>query len=425
MAILYKPRCAEDVNFVLPLKVRTFLMINGCWPMEDNANNTNGMWNRLLKFLYQLWFIFGVVCLFYIVCVGWVYIVANFSDVKKVVEAISTSTIGINVLIRMIYLRCRFSKFKHVLEKFTNKIWINKVTHPLIFKRCIKRTVPTFYLSITLWMVLFIYCALPIFVLITTDQTIHSNDKTFPYPMIFPYDPQKPINYILTYMTSIYTGAITVTLFYATDAILAIFISFLCGQFEILHGNIARLIPECHAEFLANYRGESTGSKKNDFIFLHNLYVKRLHELATAHDELIRFSMDLEKLFSFQLMVNVVTSTFQICTNLFQFIVSTDTANYLFSCNWEGGILSQHSPLLRQVDYITLDSLNTKLPAWRTLQYYPTNRDFRMKLKLMIMRSQRPAHLTAMKFTVSSLESFTRILSTSMSYFTLLNSFLD
>ncbi|XP_061395443.1 odorant receptor 13a-like [Musca vetustissima] len=351
------------------------------------------------------------------------------------------------------------AKFKGVVQMFVEKIWINKEIHPKIFERCIRRTVPTFYLSIALWAVLVIYCALPIVMLITNGQTLNSRDKTLPYPMMFPYDPQKPLNYILTYIASFYTGAITVTLFYATDAILAIFISFLCGQFEILHGNIVRLIPDCHAECL-NINGSSS-SIGNNLDFLHSLYVKRLHELSNTHAKLIRFCMELENMFSFQLMVNIMTSTFQICSNMFQFVVagrnslsdflrfslfffsmtgqlyvmcqlgtilitrSLDTVNYLYTCNWEGGKISQHSALLQNEDYIELDTLNSKMPSWKHIEYYPANREFQRKLQFMIMRSQRPLQLTAMKFTVSSLGTFTTILSTAMSYFALLNSLLD
>uniref|UniRef100_A0A1A9X5P3 Uncharacterized protein n=1 Tax=Glossina brevipalpis TaxID=37001 RepID=A0A1A9X5P3_9MUSC len=91
---------------------------------------------------------------------------------------------------------------------------------------------------------------------------------------------------------------------------------------------------------------------------------------------------------------------------------STETAKHLYGCNWEGA---------------TLSTLNeSKVSHWQGTERlhlastYPTNKEFRQNLQIMILCSQRPVKITALKFSILSLQSFTAILSTSMSYFTLL-----
>lgn len=42
-------------------------------------------------------------------------------------------------------------------------------------------------------------------------------------------------------------------------------------------------------------------------------------------------------------------------------IQSTDTAHFLFACNWEGGYLSKNSPLLLYPDIMELQELKTEI----------------------------------------------------------------
>ncbi|XP_032312021.1 odorant receptor 13a [Drosophila ananassae] len=74
---------------------------------------------------------------------------------------------------------------------------------------------------------------------------------------------------------------------------------------------------------------------------------------------------------------------------------SSLTAQCLYSCNWESSNL-----YLKKYNY--------------------TN--FQKHISLMIHCSQKPVKITAFKFSTLSLQSFSAILSTSISYFTLLRS---
>lgn len=149
-----------------------------------------------------------------------------------------------------------------------------------------RRTKPTFYISLSLWICLVLYLLFPIIFNLTQGKSPDSNDKPLPFPTVFPYDTQTHWAYIFTYIFLSYAGYIAVSLFYAMDAILAYFISFVAGQFEILHADIARLIPECHAEWLRRYGAGATenGVKLN---YLQEMYAKRLHSIAKRHKDII------------------------------------------------------------------------------------------------------------------------------------------
>ncbi|XP_026837825.1 odorant receptor 13a isoform X3 [Drosophila erecta] len=77
---------------------------------------------------------------------------------------------------------------------------------------------------------------------------------------------------------------------------------------------------------------------------------------------------------------------------------STLTAQILYECQWEGS-----------------DRIESDSPA-------PTSKRIRNHISFMILCSQQPVRITAFKFSTLSLQSFTAILSTSISYFTLLRS---
>lgn len=166
---------------------------------------------------------------------------------------------------------------------------------------------PVFLIFVLMCNVWIIYCVLPVIYFFKTHQTLQSPDKHLPYSMVFPYNVQEDWKYLTTYVGAIITGYVTISHFYAFDALTFMFVSYLCGQFQILHSQILRLIPECHAEWLKRYGNNvrvagvrtstDTGLKgiayddnpKNGRIkILQDMYTERLHDVAARHNELIR-----------------------------------------------------------------------------------------------------------------------------------------
>ncbi|KNC34511.1 putative odorant receptor 13a [Lucilia cuprina] len=435
MSFLYKPRKKNGDIINFPQVFEKVLIGNGCWLTEGDPKDK---WFKFKNILYNIYGWIVYVNLSFIIFCEMAYFLVNIKDVRKAVESFCPSMIGFFIVVRTLHFRLVTEDLKRLLKSFAEKIWIDGDKYPRIVKRCHRIMRPVFVYFVLMFNVLILYSIIPIFVFFTTNQSLESKDKRMPYSMIFPYDAQTGYIYFVTYIAAILAGYVVISHFYALDALLLMFVSYLSGQFEILHGEIVRLIPECHAEWLKRYGveiGVSIGGN-NDVGYdaqpdarmlklLQDMYTKRLHELSARHNDLISFSVRLNESISFPLLVNVVNSTFLICFCGFQFLLSTNTAFYLYLCNWEGGQLSKDSPLLLKPEDMDAASLSAKLPLWKHIKYYPAGKDFCNKLRFMIMRSQRPVQMDAMKFTILSLESFSKILSSSMSYFALLKTFLD
>lgn len=91
----------------------------------------------------------------------------------------------------------------------------------------------------------------------------------------------------------------------------------------------------------------------------------------------------------------------------------------MYNCNWEG----ENVYLTSGITKYQKEKQNLAKIQWknvRNIKFLPANKQFRQNLAIMIMCSQRPVKITALKFSTLSFQSFTAILSTSMSYFTLL-----
>ncbi|XP_075161169.1 odorant receptor 13a-like [Haematobia irritans] len=304
-----------------------------------------------------------------------------------------------------------------------------------------------------------LYNIMPIVVILKDKITLESPNKPLPFFMLFPFDHQKPHYYFSTFLWCIYIGYITILQSCSMDMIFAQIVSFTCGQFEILHGRLARLIPMCYAEW---QRGNLNplNDKKENLKYLQLIYNRHLDELSRDHSDLLSFCLELENLYAFPLMVNMVVSSLVISFGGFQLVsgqnspvdfirfllylasvtiqlyavcylgslliyMSTKTARYLAMSNWEGGLISQNSPLLDESEVMETAYLNQRNPLWQHIDYPLPNITFRRKLDFMILRSNRPAKLTAMKFADISLETFNQIISSSASFFALLKSFMD
>ncbi|XP_055383205.1 odorant receptor 13a [Condylostylus longicornis] len=429
--MLFKPipvQCPEKFSFP---RQCIALKFNGSWPLDGKKDIFS------ILYLSLSWYIiFSVGLTIYF---QFEYLVYIFGDIMKTTENCCTTFMGAMNFVRILHMRLYNNDLKELIDDFTHKIWIPTGKHKKI-ERHIEHNMIIFRgQSVLMILLISLYCTMPIVELLFLNSEL--DEKPFPYKMIFFYDAQKPIyRYVLTYIFTAMAGVAVVTTLFAEDSLFGYFVNHCCGQFQILGEEVAKVMPRGYENSLKKY-----GSNGLTEALVQREYNYELHKIAKRHSTLIEFCDKLDKFYSPIMLANFLISSVLICMvgfqivtgkmfigDLLKFIVyiisscsqlfvlcwnsdaliqnSLEISWNFYSCNWEGGTFE-------------IDEETPKQNLQRF--YYPGGAIFNKKLTFMIMRSQKPCKITAMKFSVVSLQSFRAIMGTSMSYFTLLQSLIE
>ncbi|XP_049880470.1 odorant receptor 4-like [Pectinophora gossypiella] len=221
-------------------------------------------------------------------------------------------------------------------------------------------------------------------------------------------------------------GVITVWYIVSSDLLFCAFMCHITTQLDLLSVKIRRLVyvPEDEqliGEYpLATYNKELSSTDKrslND-----DESQKKVHDdlidIVLRHRVLIRLAGDVEQLFSVTLLLNFCNGSINICFCGFccvmvekwnelpykVFLLTALSQMWLFC--WYGQRL--------------LDSSLGVADALYNSGWYRVNKQISNIIRIMIYRSQKEVRVTTYGFSVISLSSFTTIIKTAWSYFTLL-----
>nr|QZH55099.1 odorant receptor 3 [Achelura yunnanensis] len=212
-----------------------------------------------------------------------------------------------------------------------------------------------------------------------------------PYSVIVPFSTENWLNWSVVYIQLIIAGFTTVLFFTTVDILYCVFSCHVCNNFRILSYEIK------HLEIVNT---------------------KTLGEFVKKHQHIIKLSEDLEDIFNTTNLFNVLVGSFEICALGFSL-----TSGY-----WSqvpGCILFMSSVLLRILmmcffgEKIEIESTEVSRSAYHSEWYHMESKHKKMLLIIMT-RSHKPQKLTTYKFSVITYKTFTRIISTSWTYFTLL-----
>ncbi|XP_029053132.2 odorant receptor Or2-like [Osmia bicornis bicornis] len=143
------------------------------------------------------------------------------------------------------------------------------------------------------------------------------------------------------------------------------------------------------------------------------------------HQLLIEFCMKLEQVYTMTIFTHITVLSLLLCFDSYEIVVANTSASmriiFLFHAI---GSLGQLFMLTYTSNFMMEESTNVitsmYLGSWSTLPMNKVGRSFRSAMKFIMIRSLKPCYLTAAGFFPLTLGTFTSLLSSTFSYFTLM-----
>ncbi|KAH8273283.1 hypothetical protein KR018_004827 [Drosophila ironensis] len=378
-----------------------WLKLNGSWP--------NTTWRtKTLSVAYSIWAWYVIGSVGITICYQTGFLIKHLSDIILTTENCCTTFMGVLNFIRLFHLQLNQKQFRNLIKQFSQEIWIPRITHPTIAAECQKRMKTFSIMTGLLSCLIIMYCTMPLLELFLNTE-LNSDEKPFPYKMVFPYDPYSSwMTYFFTYLFTSYAGICVVTTLFAEDSIFGFFITYTCCQFQLLHENINNLLVTAKTRELIDDKER----------YMHQT---RLKQIIKKHNSIISFAKRLEDFFSPILLINLLISSILICMVGFQIITGKNIfiGDYFKLIVYISSAISQLYILCENGDTLIRHSTLTAHQIyechWENSYYAKSHIDaiiskqFRKQINFMILCSQKPVKITAFKFSTLSLQSFTTV----------------
>ncbi|XP_076166224.1 uncharacterized protein LOC143146099 [Ptiloglossa arizonensis] len=206
--------------------------------------------------------------------------------------------------------------------------------------------------------------------------------------------------------------------YFCFDNFLCIVNLHVAAQFRILHYRLENMIKVVNEDKNNQSWNKSPSKCEENYYTMFRTNIRQ-------HQALIAYCDKLEEVFSYFALVQVVLFSLLMCLDGYQIIMADvgSTRRFIFIFHFIG-VTSQLLMFTYSCDSLIQDSTNVAPAMYAALwPYLPMNEDGRMLRKdlvFVLMRSRVPCCLTGCGFFIVSLETYTKVLSTAVSYFTLL-----
>ncbi|XP_071569688.1 odorant receptor 49b-like [Temnothorax nylanderi] len=246
-------------------------------------------------------------------------------------------------------------------------------------------------------------------------QEKNETEKILPFKLWidFPYhSPYYEVTYTIQSLSTIHSGICT----FCFDNFVSTFNIHAAAQLKILAHKVEVVVEDCIKDTM-----DQKSPLETDATVLTS---KKLQDCVQQHITLICYVRNMRRVFSIILLGQLLLSSVVICFGGFQFL-ATDVAirKCIFAFHFVGGLIQlliytwTCNDIIVQSTAISDAAYNSK---WYLLPDNGPGRAVRKGLIMIMMRARRPCILTAGQFAVMSLDTFMGILSTAISYFTLL-----
>ncbi|NP_001310778.1 Odorant receptor 32 [Cephus cinctus] len=306
------------------------------------------------------------------------------------------------------------------LHKFTEDTFWNKDYNELdkaILDKCDSTSaIGMCVLSVLATIVAIHYLTGPYWDAVGTNTT----ERTLPFRVVFDLPltvtPYYEISYVIEVIGAFSVGLCSVAfasyLFYTC--------TFVSGHFKILQRELEN-VCEVELKILITKSSYSDNDAK--------LAYEKFKKCIVQHELLIGYLGKLESLFSYIFLMLVLCIVIILCFSGFQFILGDGTsklhrqilsAEYIVTTLVETGLFAfSCNEIFEASAAIGEAAYRCK---WYKLPCDENGRALRQGMTIMVMRSYKPCSLTVGKFCPMNLQVFSSVLSTSLSYFTVLRS---
>ncbi|XP_023934502.2 odorant receptor 4-like [Bicyclus anynana] len=216
----------------------------------------------------------------------------------------------------------------------------------------------------------------------------------------YPFDKTLPVYHELAFVFECYAGTVSVWSMLGSDIFFMNMASHISMLLRLLQLKIRRLATE------------DTKSKIKSVDCYDDIV-----GVIEIHQRLITYGKDLEDAFSVVFLINVLLSSVNICCVVFNILLDPWMAmsNKFFL----GAALTQVGILCWYADDIFTSSSGVANAVYES-GWYNSNIRCQRALMILMQRSQKPLYFTAYKFRSITMSTYSSILTSSYSYFTLL-----
>ncbi|XP_026730844.1 odorant receptor 4-like [Trichoplusia ni] len=247
-----------------------------------------------------------------------------------------------------------------------------------------------------------------------------------------PYDPYRPGYYEFTLVLQTWHALVVIWCNVAWDILFCTFLCHITTQFDLLARRVSRLFHvTVDHQLVTSYplaaisadlvrcEGEGIGSYSHQHWDLR--HKKELTDIVLRHHALIRLASDVEKMFSLALLINFMNSSIIICFCGFCCVL-IEKWNEIAYKSFLVTALSQ-TWLLCWYGQKLIDTSRNLAQALYNCGWYNGSKRVKSAILIMLHRSQKEIHVTTYGFSAISLASYSTIIKTAWSYFTLLLNF--
>ncbi|XP_028038751.1 odorant receptor 4-like [Bombyx mandarina] len=253
------------------------------------------------------------------------------------------------------------------------------------------------------WNVLgvWLYNLTPIAILLYRKMRGTPGELGFVWQLLYPFDKTQPIFHEIVYVFETFSGVISVCCMLGSDLLFMTMSSHISMLLRLLQVQIRRL---------ATTEGSNYESDNDCY--------DEIISVVKIHQRLIFYINDLENAFSVVNLINVLLSSVNICCVVFT-IVFLQPWMEMSDKFFLGAALTQMGIVCWYADDIYRASVGVSDAVYES-GWYRTNTRCRRALLVVLQRSQKPLYFTALKFRSITMTTYSSILTTAYSYFTLL-----